>query len=108
MFMKKASRIPRYVPVKWEYDSQSEDVTGKSITMTGTINTPETSQDISVKVTYELQKFNGTSWVAVDTATADYSVHVSPEYNAFKAFLESFLNFFLNFIPKLILGFINR
>lgn len=98
----------RYVPVKWEYDSQSEDVTGKSITMTGTINTPETSQDISVKVTYELQKFNGTSWVAVDTATADYSVHVSPEYNAFKAFLESFLNFFLNFIPKLILGFINR
>lgn len=98
----------RYVPVKWEYDTQSEEVAGKSITMTGTINTPETSQDISVEVTYELQKFNGTSWVAIDTATADYIVHVSPEYNAVKAFFESFLNFFLNFIPKLILGFINK
>ena len=98
----------RLVPVAWAYDEQGKEITGNAISATGKIDTPETSQDITVTVTYELQKFNGTEWVAVETVEADYSVHVSPEYNAVKAFFESFLNFFLNFIPKLILGFINK
>lgn len=98
----------RYVPVAWAYEDQGKAITGNAINATGKIDTPETSQDITVTVTYELQKFNGTDWVAVSTAEADYIVHVSAEYNAIKAFFESFLNFFLNFIPKLILGFINK
>lgn len=95
----------RYVPVAWSYGEQGETIFGNAITVTATANTPETAQDISVKVTYELQKFNGTSWVAVDTASTDYTVHVSPEYNAFRAFFEAIANFFLNTLPKIILGF---
>ena len=95
----------RYVPVAWSYGEQGETIFGNAITVTATANTPETAQDISVKVTYELQKFNGTSWVAVDTASTDYTVHVSPEYNAFRAFIEAIANFFLNTLPKIILGF---
>ncbi len=95
----------RYIPVAWEYADQGKAFTGNAITVTDTATTPETSQDISVKVTYELQKFNGTEWVAVETATADYSVHVSPEYNALKAFFEAIANFFLNTLPLIILGF---
>ncbi len=95
----------RYVPVAWSYDTQGETITGNAVSATATANTPATSQDISIKVTYELQKFNGTDWVAVETATADYAVHVSPEYNAIKAFFETFLSFLLDTLPKLFLGF---
>lgn len=95
----------RYVPVAWSYADQGETIFGNAITVNAMIETPETSQDITVEVTYELQKFDGTSWVAVDTATADYSVHVSPEYNAIKAFFETLLSFLLDTLPKLILGF---
>ncbi len=95
----------RYVPVAWAYADQGEAITGNVISATSTIDTPEASQEIVVTVTYELQKFNGTEWVAVSTIEADYAVHVSPEYNAIKAFFEGLLNFLLNFIPQLILGF---
>lgn len=94
----------RYVPVAWAYEDQSKAYTANAITVTGKIDTPETSQDITVTVTYELQKFNGTEWVTVDTVEADYSVHVSPEYNAIKAFFETFLSILLDVIPKLILS----
>lgn len=95
----------RYVPVAWSYGEQGETIFGNALTVTATADTPETSQDISVEVTYELQKFDGTNWVAVDTAATDYTVHVSPEYNAFRAFFEAIANFFLNTLPKIILGF---
>ena len=95
----------RYVPVAWTYADQGEIIIGNALTVSATIDTPATSQDISVKVTYELQKFNGTEWVKVNTADADYTVHVSPEYNAIKAFFEALANVFLNTLPKIILGF---
>lgn len=95
----------RLVPVAWAYADQGESVFGNALTVNALIETPETSQDITVKVTYELQKFDGTNWVAVENKTADYSVHVSPEYNAIKAFFESFLSFLLDTLPKLLLGF---
>lgn len=95
----------RYVPVAWECGEQGEAITGNAISANATAETPETSQDIVVTITYELQKFNGTEWVAVSTTDADYVVHVSPEYNAVKSFFEGLLNFLLNFIPQLILGF---
>ncbi len=95
----------RYVPVAWVYEDQNGTIAGNAISGTGKIDTPETSQDIIVTVTYELQKFNGTEWVAVETVEADYSVHVSPEYNAIKAFFENLLNILLNVIPNIILGF---
>ncbi len=95
----------RYIPVAWVYEDQNGTVAANATTINGKIDTPETSQEIIVEVTYELQKFNGTDWVAVETTTADYAVHVSPEYNAIKAFFESFLNFLLDTLPKLLLGF---
>ncbi len=95
----------RLVPVAWAYADQGETVSGNALTVNALIETPETSQDITVEVTYELQKFDGTNWIAVEEKTADYSVHVSPEYNAIKAFFESFLSFLLDTLPRLILGF---
>ncbi len=95
----------RYIPVAWEYDTQNGTGAGNAVTVNGKIDTPETSQEITVEVTYELQKFDGTNWVAVDSTTADYAVHVSPEYNAIKAFFETLLSFLLDTLPKLILGF---
>ena len=98
----------RLIPVAWEYADQNDTFTGNAISADGMIETPETSQDITVEVTYELQKFDGTNWITVENKTADYSVHVSPEYNAIKAFFEAFLSFLLDTLPKLILGFINK
>ena len=98
----------RLVPVAWTYADQGETIFGNALTVNALIETPETSQDITVTVTYELQKFDGTNWITVENKTADYSVHVSPEYNAIKAFFEAFLSFLLDTLPKLILGFINK
>lgn len=98
----------RLVPVAWEYADQNDTFTSNAISADGMIETPETSQDITVEVIYELQKFDGTNWITVENKTADYSVHVSPEYNAIKAFFEMFLSFFLDTLPKLFLGFINK
>ncbi len=98
----------RYVPVAWAYEDQGTVITGNKISATGKIDTPETSQDITVTVTYELQKFNGAEWITVSTADADYIVHVSPEYNAIKAFFENLVNIFLNVIPKIILSFFQK
>lgn len=97
----------RYIPVEWSYDEQGETYSSNAVSVNGLIETPETSQDITVEVTYELQKFNGTEWVAVEETSTDYTVHVSPEYNAVKAFFESLLSFLLDTLPKLILGFFN-
>ena len=96
----------RYVPVAWAYGDQGDAFGGNSVAANATAKTPETSQETIVTVTYELQKFNGSEWVAISTTDVDYAVHVSPEYNAVKEFFENFLNFLLNFLPNLILGFL--
>ena len=95
----------RYIPVEWAYDDQGGTYTNNAVTVTATADTPSATQDITIEVTYEIQKFDGANWVVIDEVTADYAVHVSPEYNAIKAFFESFLSFLLDTLPRLILGF---
>lgn len=93
----------RYIPVAWSYGDQSGTFEGGKVSVSGSLKTPGSEQDITITVTYELQKFKGTNWVTVDSATSNCKVHVNPEYSPVKAFFESILNFLLDTLPGLIL-----
>ncbi len=93
----------RYIPVSWSCGDQSGTFKDGKASVTGSMNTPASEQDVTVSVTYALQKYKGTSWVTVDSATSNYKVHVNPEYSPVKAFFESILNFLLDTLPSLIL-----
>ena len=98
----------RYIPYSWSYGDDTEYALSNALICTGTLQAPDSSQDISVKITYKLQKYNGSDWDTVGYTTETYPVHVSPEYSHIKAFFENIFNFVLNFIPKLIVELINR
>ncbi len=59
--------------------------------------------DYKITVNYELQKYNGEDWTAIDTAEKTFSVNVLDVYNATRNIFVKIINFFTNALPLIII-----
>lgn len=105
----------RYVPVSFTYGGTAGEFAPEAATdknpasKLGTFTATAENDNYKIVVTFELQEYNGEDWITVmnedgteKTENKEFTVDVSAEYNAIRAFFEFFINIFTHYLPLLI------